>query len=221
MWRGAAAFTREWMTICRRAPRLLVFACVSIALHVLTFNAWRAAGTITPLHGATTDSHVLYASLNALQTVDTAQSSVEPRTVRAQHAERVPTEAANQSRPIAAETSIAGLGRSDTTFSLDRLLPEKWYTAEELDLRAEPLGAVNIVYPEALGLKRIRGHVRLAIFIDEHGWVRNTRVIRAEPEQIFDEAAMKGWREVRFSPAVKDGRAVKSEKWLEVEFTPD
>jgi TonB family protein len=98
-------------------------------------------------------------------------------------------------------------------------VPDKWYTAEEVDVRAEPLTPVNLVYPEQ-SAHRIRGRVRIALFIDERGWVRKAQVLASEPERLFDDAAIRAWQEVRFSPALKDDLPVKSEKLLEMDFTP-
>ena len=97
--------------------------------------------------------------------------------------------------------------------------PDKWHTAEEVDVRAEPLTPVNLGYPEHLAA-RIYGRVRIALFIDERGWVRKAQVLASEPEQVFDAAAIQAWRDVRFSPALKGDLPVKSEKLLEIDFVP-
>jgi TonB family protein len=86
-------------------------------------------------------------------------------------------------------------------------------------VRAEPLTAVNVAYPEQLAAP-IRGRVRIALFIDERGWVRKAQVLASEPEQVFDAAAIQAWRDVRFSPALKADLPVKSEKLLEIDFMP-
>jgi len=96
----------------------------------------------------------------------------------------------------------------------------KWYTADEVDVRALPLQDVTLSYPEALSTVRMPGRVRIALFIDENGWVVKTQVVESEPARVFDEAAIRAWREVRFSPALKSQQPVKSEKLLDITFTP-
>jgi TonB family protein len=96
---------------------------------------------------------------------------------------------------------------------------DKWHTAEEVDVRAEPLTPVNLGYPEHLAA-RIRGRVRIALFIDELGWVRKAQVLASEPERFFDLVAIQAWQDVRFSPALKGDLPVKSEKLLEIDFVP-
>lgn len=98
-------------------------------------------------------------------------------------------------------------------------MPDKWYTASELDVRAEPVSRVDFAYPP--NLERIIGRVEIALFIDEQGNVKKAQVLAAEPEKLFDEAALNGWRNVRFSPAMRGGVAVKSEKIVQVDFQPD
>lgn len=98
-------------------------------------------------------------------------------------------------------------------------MPDRWYTASELDVRAEPVTPVEFEYPPRLG--RLIGRVEVALFIDERGNVRKAQVLSAEPEKLFDEAALNGWRNVRFSPAMRGGVAVKSEKIVQVDFQPE
>jgi TonB family protein len=86
-------------------------------------------------------------------------------------------------------------------------------------VRAEPLTPVNLGYPEHLAA-RIYGRVRIALFIDERGWVRKAQVLASEPERLFDLAAIQAWQDVRFSPALKGDVPVKSEKLLEIDFVP-
>lgn len=100
-------------------------------------------------------------------------------------------------------------------------VPERWYEAAELDRRAQPLSPVEPVYPpELAGLSAAPAKVRLRLFIDERGTVRKLEIAMAGPRPEFDEAAMRAWEGVRFSPAMKDGVTVKSQKLLELAFSP-
>jgi protein TonB len=62
--------------------------------------------------------------------------------------------------------------------------------------------------------------VRLLLFIDERGVVTRMQIDEAEPARLFDAAAMRAWTDVKFSPAQKNGVAVKSQKLLELSFRP-
>jgi TonB family protein len=101
-----------------------------------------------------------------------------------------------------------------------RVLFDRWYTAEELDTRAEPLTLANLTYPPEVMPFRMVGRVRLALFIDEQGFVQKAKVIDSDPQGTFEAAAVEAWQHVRFTAAQKNGHPVKSEKILEIEFSP-
>jgi TonB family protein len=98
--------------------------------------------------------------------------------------------------------------------------PEKWYTAREVDQRAEPLTPITLRYPDHAREQPVAGVVRLRLYIDEYGTVRRIRVTAADPPGVFEENAKKSWEAVRFSAARKDGRPVKSQKVIELSYQP-
>jgi TonB family protein len=171
--------------------RLLAFVGLSLALHAATFAGYTPDGLSGKPRRGSQQDYVLHATL----------SPVQPR-------ENESSVAAQANGPVdaAAHSSLA--------------LGEKWFTAAELDVRAEPLTAVDVEYPEALEGSGITGRVRLVLFIDEKGLVRKAQIASSNPERVFDDAAIKGWQSVRFAPAQKNGAAVKSQKLLELDFAP-
>ena len=116
--------------------------------------------------------------------------------------------------PAQADARAGEPGGADLPF------PDKWYTAAEVDVRAEPIGDVSVDYPEELEGSGIPGRVRLLLFIDERGVVQRMRITESEPARVFDKAALRAWTGVTFSPAKKSGVAVKSQKLLELDFRP-
>ena len=99
-------------------------------------------------------------------------------------------------------------------------LPDVWFAAEELSVRAEPLTDVQIHYPSASEGSGMAGSARVLLHIDERGLVRKAHIEASSPDASFGEAALSAWKEVRFSPALRDGTAVKSRKVLEISFLP-
>ncbi|MBI4195793.1 MAG: energy transducer TonB [Betaproteobacteria bacterium] len=97
---------------------------------------------------------------------------------------------------------------------------DKYYTARELDVRAEPINEVHLVYPERPYAMRTKGRVTLRIFINERGAIDEVAVIEAVPPGIFEEAALTATLALQFKPAMKAGRNVKSQKTIEVVFDP-
>jgi TonB family protein len=115
--------------------------------------------------------------------------------------------------------SISATGASASDAGLTLPAPDKWYTASEVDVRAEPLTDIRLRYPEDLR-DSVTGKVRVRLFIDEGGVVRKLQIAASEPPGLFDEVAKRGWENVRFSPARKNGAAVKSQKLIELAYNP-
>jgi protein TonB len=89
-----------------------------------------------------------------------------------------------------------------------------YYAAKELDVYPMPLSALTPPQaPEP-------GRVQLLTMIDETGAVTAAEVFDAEPTGRFDSDAVAIVSAVRFSPARKDGLAVRSRVLIELVFEP-
>lgn len=97
---------------------------------------------------------------------------------------------------------------------------ERYYTASEVDVRAQPVNEPPLVYPQEAYQFRVRGRVMLRVLINERGGVDGIAVLEAEPRGVFEEAALAAAQALEFTPAVKHGRKVKSQKRLEIAFDP-
>ena len=111
----------------------------------------------------------------------------------------------------------------DTPSAADRpALPllDYYYTTREVDSPASAVGDALLVYPrEALQL-RVSGEVKLRLFIDESGQLVRSEVVSAEPPGIFEEAAAQAVKTMRFSPARKADRPVRSQRTVLITFDP-
>lgn len=96
----------------------------------------------------------------------------------------------------------------------------RYYTAREVDVRAEQINEVDLVYPKRAYENRTKGKVLLRIYINEHGGIDNATILESTPSGIFEEAALEATLSLRFKPAVKASRNVKSLKTIEVVFDP-
>ncbi|MEO8714949.1 MAG: TonB family protein [Acetobacteraceae bacterium] len=90
--------------------------------------------------------------------------------------------------------------------------------AAKLDPGPQPLSDIEPQYPPA-GQNRT-GKVVLRLLISETGHVDDAAVVRATPEEVFDDAALTAFRAARFAPGRMLGVAVKSQITIEVDFTP-
>jgi len=94
----------------------------------------------------------------------------------------------------------------------------RYYTAQEVDVRATPAKLTTRTRTEANLMLGRFVRVKLRLFISETGHVDRFDVLEAEG--LADPATLNDIREVRFLPAQKDGLAVKSQKIIELSFLP-
>jgi len=96
-----------------------------------------------------------------------------------------------------------------------------YYPAGELEVYPRPLKEVRLDYPDAAAAKRIDGQVSVLLLIDESGVVNNASVVKAAPAGLFEETTLKTFRSVKFSPAKKQGKPVKSRVMIQVTYRYD
>lgn len=198
--------------------RLACFTAASAALHALTLGAHvPGAGTASANALGPAVLHAVLAPRDAAlppsPDAPPPEREADPSAVQPGD----PVSRSGESNPAIAKAEP----RSGLPGALDIPMPEKWYTAAELDVRAEPTNNPVLRYPQELAASGLIAKVRIVLFIDERGVVRKVALAASGPERAFDLAAAKAWDDVRFSPAMKNGVAVKSQKVLELDFTPD
>ncbi len=93
-----------------------------------------------------------------------------------------------------------------------------FYPARELDVQPRALGSIEPDYPPDAYTQRLSGKVRLHLKLEADGRVSAVEVVGADPPGVFDESAVRAFRAARFSPAQKDGRAVRALLLIEVEY---
>jgi protein TonB len=93
-----------------------------------------------------------------------------------------------------------------------------YYPAKQLDVYPQPLGQIRLDYPESAASAKVDGRLLILLLIDEFGVVNDASVVESQPEGYFEDAALTVFRAARFSPAQKQGRAVKSRVLLQVKY---
>ena len=109
-------------------------------------------------------------------------------------------------------------GGSAAAPSFSPLPPHRYFQTRELDVRPGILVHVRPEYPEAAARRFLSGRVVARLLIDESGAVERVAIVSAEPPGYFEESATKAFMAARFSPGMKDGRAVRVQMLLEVTF---
>jgi protein TonB len=80
----------------------------------------------------------------------------------------------------------------------------------ELDKLPEPLSAIHPFYPPLAAQQRAAATIIITALISENGDVTEVKILRGDPRFGFNEAAIRAMRAVRFTPAIKDGKRVKT-----------
>jgi TonB family protein len=120
--------------------------------------------------------------------------------------------AAGISVALVATAALASCGdRSVGTVALGEHQPASVEsTADQSPVAINPV--TPMTYPPALLELGIEGRVLLRLFVDAQGKLipDSTRVAESSGYPALDSAALAGSRELRFSPALRNGRAVSA-----------
>jgi protein TonB len=112
------------------------------------------------------------------------------------------------------EPAVAPTPASVITSSVDLT----YYSAREVDVHPRALREVVPVYPADADRQRLSGKLRLQLKLQADGRVSDVEILSATPPGVFDESALKAFREARFSPAQKNGRPVRALVQVEVVY---
>ena len=89
-----------------------------------------------------------------------------------------------------------------------------------LDVAPRVVRAGQPVYPPVAARQRITGTVLVSALISETGDVIDVKILKAEGRFGFDDAAVRAVRSTKFSPAMKDGKRVKTWLGIPIQFKP-
>lgn len=95
-----------------------------------------------------------------------------------------------------------------------------YYLAHQLDVYPALLHSAGLGGPEHAPQDRVAGRVLVMLRIDETGHVDEVSIVKAEPAGDLEDAARIAFATARFSPARKDGRAVKSRVLVDIRYDP-
>jgi protein TonB len=190
-------------------PRLAGALIVSLFLHALV------VGSVPAPFGArwgSLDWFRASAPLRAALRPTPAQGAPESLLAAQQPAQAAPSPPAPSPAPApAGEPPVADPQRA--------LLPQPhYYLTRELDVRPGIMTRVEPEYPEAAARRFLSGKVVLRLYIEETGAVERVEILAADPPGYFEDSAQRAFSAARFTPGIKDGRAVRVQMTLEVSF---
>ena len=204
------------------ARRVLGAVLLSVALHGFLLS------TFKPVSAQYGGQQRLRVSLNA---ASASPQAISPGRAPA-HAERP---AVRKREPSAAPRVLpedAKLGKSylsgtqahagnlpdgrEAYVELDMRLLSQYYTASEVDHRAIALEEPPLYNPLHGPEPGFTARVVLLVLVNENGGVDGVATLESRYRGPYDAIARAAFSSIRYSPATKDGKPVKSQKVIEV-----
>jgi protein TonB len=118
------------------------------------------------------------------------------------------TQAVVTRAPRDAAAEGAAIEAPDTTY----------YAAKQLDVYPALAKPLDLRYGGKAAADGVTGRALLLVMIDESGTVRDVSVVEAEPADYFEDDAKRAFMSARFSPAYRNGRAVRSRVLVQVNY---
>ena len=93
-----------------------------------------------------------------------------------------------------------------------------YYSARDLDVQPHALRVIRPDYPDKADRRQLSGKVRLELKLEADGRVTDVDVVSATPPGVFEDSAIKAFRDARFAPAQKNGQPVRALVLIEVVY---
>lgn len=139
--------------------------------------------------------------------------------VEAQRIEPAPRRSAPDAVSPMARKHAVGRSRADAQPA--NAADTRYYSVREIDLFPAPIVPLELHYPATAAAARIAGYALLAVVLDAKGLVTDVKVLESEPAGVFDDGAVQAIVAARFSPALKDGRAVRSRITVKLTYSAE
>lgn len=207
------AATRAWM-------RLVKAVGASFLLHVILLVGL----PVNPTGGVPQMVSVLTARLEPAAPEPVVESPpVEPAALReplpAPPVERPVAKVDSKPQPASEAPRPKEVAPTPSTgIELPFIRDPTYYTAKQLDVYPQPLSPIKLDYPDSAASAKVDGQLLVLLLIDEFGIVNEASIVEAKPQGYFEDATLAVFRGARFSPAQKQGHAVKSRVQLQVKY---
>lgn len=93
-----------------------------------------------------------------------------------------------------------------------------YYSARDVDVQPRALREIVPEYPSDADRQRLSGKVRLQLKLEADGRVSDVEIVQADPPELFNESAIRAFRDARFAPAQRNGRPVRAQVLIEVVY---
>ena len=198
----------------KTARRILFALCLSVAVHAALLALIEAR---PPAAGAAGDG-IVQAWLERAVSDAAIPSATEPASMTAASEQdddaQVPASAAEPALPR--DPTVPGAKEGDRAAAASKPSVSAgievplardltYYSVSALDTPPRPLGSADLCYPEGAS-----GEVAYVLLIDEAGSIDQATLVSVKPDGLFTAGALESCRSLKFAPAIRDGRAVRS-----------
>jgi protein TonB len=200
-----ASPTRPLATAVTDGPwgRLALCVLASAGLHALLI----AGFPVDPIGGEPGEPTVITARLETgpvTAEAAAAPAAADPAAPEAAKPEKPPEPVARSESAVArAPEKTSPLAGPEVPMPRDEI----YYSIRQLDVQPSPLTPLRPVCSEAGEFKE---EITLLVLINEFGLVDDVGVVKAPPSGLCVQQMLTLLKPVRFSPGIKDGRAVKA-----------
>ncbi len=200
--------------------RLTVAVVLSATLH--TYLIYGLA--LQPTHGPADHPSIINARLIPEAAVVKRPTLSTPATQRRRippaQPQVAPLPEPTETMAPAAQSLPDGDSSPETEVSAVSLPDPVHYAARDLDVYPQPLNRIEPAYPQTALAGEIGASVTLLLLIDESGQVTDASVVDASAQDEFNESALRALTATAYSPAQKNGHAVRSRILVKVDFDP-
>ena len=176
--------------------RFAIALVCSLALHIMLLSALRVGGGNAAAWGSPKKPFLVYLRTDAASPLKAPDAKPQQ----------------NAGAPVAPS--------SDGVFLPGIQAGDHYFLSSEVDTRAQPVRTPVLVYPEGAQQMRVRGHIRMRVYINESGKIDAVDIIESDPPGVFEKAALRAILATKYIPARRNGRAVKNQKLIEIKFDP-
>ncbi|HUP95336.1 MAG TPA: TonB family protein [Burkholderiales bacterium] len=198
-----------------RAARKRMAAALALSLLVhLVFAGVIRGGSTTLSHRASVQQYI-HARLNAPAPPTLPYAPPTARKANPARSSPLPEDTSVSASPIARETPTR---RDSTALTAASAVDAKYYSARELDVYPAPLAPLVMNLTGKAAAARTYGYALLSIMLDATGAVTEVQLLEAEPAGFFDDDGIKSIASTVFTPALKNGRAVKTRIVVRIDY---
>jgi protein TonB len=106
----------------------------------------------------------------------------------------------------------------EASFSAPEMPDLTYYGTRQLDVYPTLSAALDIRYTDSAAAAGITGHALILVLIDAAGTVDDVKVVEADPAGYFENDVRQAFMAARFTPAVRNGRSVRSRLLVRVSY---